>query len=388
MTLARVTKKMISYGNAAQRIVKKNSVGKATRGIRFESEFSDKEFENYLYSEILEKSTRNNAFIVFSETNHLTISLAKRLLKLDFRLGVISTGDMKQLERYGVHHFRSLDEIAKVGVPVEAIVVVRPVSKIIHKVFEEVRRIPALDEALFIYKVRGSESYPLLNEYDQLKELGIADTHVYITSQFDDGLFEDIYSYSLTKVKRKCQVRDAYDLFQCLKHVERIDGDIIEFGSYQGHSGLLIAEFIRRKSLNKRLYLCDTFEGFPEERYGIDKRWNSTHQVDFLKVRALFRLYQFVELVKGEFQKTVDHISSDMFSLAMIDCDSYRSTKFVADFVYPKLVRGGILVFEDYGHHALLGARRAVDEFLADMQGCVFSMFSFFSGIKVVVKIA
>jgi len=388
MTLASVTKKMIYYGNAAQRIVKKHSVGKVTRGILFESEFSDKEFENYLYSEILKKSTKNNAFIVFSESNHVTISLAKRLLKHNFRLGVISTGDIKQLEHYGVLHLRSLDEIAKIGVPVEAIVVISPVSKIIHKVFDEVRRISALDQVLFIYKVRGSESYPLLNEYDQLKELGIADTHVYITSQFDDGLFEDIYSYSLTKVKRKCQVRDAYDLFQCLKHVERIGGDIIEFGSYQGHSGLLVAEFIRRKNLNKRLYLCDTFEGFPEERYGIDRQWNSTHHVDFSKVKALFRLYQFVELVKGEFQKTVDYIPSDMFSLAMIDCDSYRSTRFVADFVYPKLVRGGILVFEDYGHHALLGARRAVDEFLVDKQGCVFSMFSFFSGINVVVKIA
>lgn len=388
MTLASVTKKMIYYGNAAKRIVKKHNVGRVTTGILFESEFSDKEFESYLYSEILKNSTRNNAFIVFSESNHITISLAKRLLKHNLRLGVISTGDIRQLEHYGALHFRSLDEIVKIGEPVEAIVVMNPASKIIHKVFDEVRRISALDRALFIYKVRGSESYPLLNEYDQLKELGITDTHVYITSQFDDGLFEDIYRYSLTKVKRKCQVRDAYDLFQCLKHVERIGGDIIEFGSYQGHSGLLMAEFIRRKDLNKRLYLCDTFEGFPEERHGIDRQWNNTHHVDFSKVKALFNPYEFVELLKGEFQKTVDHIPSNTFSLAMIDCDAYRSTRFVADFVYPKLVLGGILVFEDYGHHDLLGARRAVDEFLADKQGCIYSMFSFFSGTNVVLKIA
>lgn len=383
-----VIRKMFYYGNADKRMGQKHSVRIVTRDIPFEGEFSNEKFESYLYSKILKNLTKNDAFVVFSEPNRVAISLAKRLRKHSFRLGVISTKDTRELERYGVRYFRSLDEIAKIGERIEAIVVMSPLSRVIHQVFDEVKRISALEQTLFIYKVRGSETYPSLNEHDQLRELGIADTHVYITSEFDDGLFDDIYRYSLTKVKRKCQVRDAYDLFQCLKHVEWINGDIIEFGSYQGHSGLLMAEFIRRKNLKKRLYLCDTFKGFPEENYGIDREWSSTNPVDFSQVKALFEPYEFVELVKGEFQKTVDRIPSETLSLAMIDCDTYRSTSFVADFIYPKLVRGGILVFEDYGHHDLLGARRAVDEFLADKQGCIYSMFSFFSGINVVVKIA
>jgi O-methyltransferase len=349
-----------------------------------EGDFSDEQFENYLYEEILKNMPKNDSYIIFSEPNYIAISLSKRLRKDNFRLGVISTTVIAALEANGVRHFGSLVEIAKTGAPVEIIVVNSPVSKVLHQVFGEVRRNATLDHVLFIFKVRSSETYPLLNEYDRFKDQGV---DLFVTSQFDDGLLEDIYRYSLTNVDRKCDERDSYDIFQCLQHVECIEGDNIEFGSYQGHSGLLMAEFIKRKKLNKKLYLCDTFEKFPNESYGIDRPWSSTHLVDFSRVKALFEPYKFVSLIKGEFEKTVGEILSDKFSFVMIDCDSYRAIRFVANYVFPKLVRGGIMFFEDCGHAHCLGARMAVDEFLADKQDSVFSMFSFFSGVRIGVKL-
>lgn len=380
-----LNRKMVCWCSRLKRMIGYYSGG--DQGIPFEAEFSDKKFVSYLYTEILRNAIQNSGFVVFSEPNSVAILLVKKLVRRQLRLGVISTGSIRQMERCGVQRFRSLSEAAESREAIQAIVITSPVSKVIHEVFDEVKKTSALNEALVIYRVRGSETYPLLNQYDQLRELGILGSHVYVSSTFDDGLLDDIYKWSLTMVRRKCQVRDAYDLFQSLRNIGEIKGDVIEFGSYEGHSGILIAEFIRRTKLDKKLYLCDTFDKFPDEAYGVDKPWGGTHPVDFSRVTRLFEPYEFVCLVRGDFEKTLEQISSDKFSLAVVDCDTYRSTHFVADFVYPKMSPGGIIFFEDYGHHSLLGARKAVDEFLADKQGDTISWFSFFSGVRLVVKL-
>jgi len=348
----------------------------------FTPDFTDKQFENYLYEEILKKAIKNDSYIVFSELNYVAISLAERLRKYGLRLGVISAKVVKALEHDEVRHFSSLAEITKTGVPIHGIVITNPSSKVVHQIFTELRKISALENVLLIFKIRDRDTYPLLTEFDQYPDF------VFVTSQFDDGLFEDIYRYSLTKVTRKCQVRDAYDLFQCLQHTKHMDGDIIEFGSFQGHSGLLMAEFIKRKKIEKKLYLCDMFDKFPNESLGVDKIWSGTHIVDFSNVKNLFEPYNFVSLIRGDFKNTVYEIPSKKFAFVMIDCDSYRATRFVADFIFPKLVQGGMILFEDYGHGPCLGARMAVDEFLAVNKDSIFSIFSFFSGVLVVVKLA
>lgn len=47
-----------------------------------------------------------------------------------------------------------------------------------------------------------------------------------------------------------------------------------------------------------------------------------------------------------------------------LDTDTYYSTKAELEHFYPKLVSGGILIIDDYGH--AFGTRRAVDEYFAE----------------------
>ena len=48
-------------------------------------------------------------------------------------------------------------------------------------------------------------------------------------------------------------------------------------------------------------------------------------------------------------------------SLLRLDTDWYDSTKVELDILYPKLIKGGILIIDDYGD--MKGAKKAVDEF-------------------------
>ena len=45
-----------------------------------------------------------------------------------------------------------------------------------------------------------------------------------------------------------------------------------------------------------------------------------------------------------------------------MDTDWYESTRHELEHLYPRLVSGGVLLIDDYGHWA--GSRKAVDEWL------------------------
>ena len=48
-------------------------------------------------------------------------------------------------------------------------------------------------------------------------------------------------------------------------------------------------------------------------------------------------------------------------SVLRLDTDLYASTKIELEILYPRLVRGGVLIIDDYGHWQ--GARKATDEY-------------------------
>jgi len=134
--------------------------------------------------------------------------------------------------------------------------------------------------------------------------------------------------------------------------------------------------------------LFDTFESFPEEAAGIDYFWSASHEVVFDEVREKLAGLPRVELVRGDFATTVPAALGPQVALAYVDCDSYRAVKHVATTVFDsRLSVGGAMVFEDYGHPALLGCRVAVHELFDGRRDCM-RFFSPFSGLYIVVKLA
>jgi len=200
----------------------------------------------------------------------------------------------------------------------------------------------------------------------------------------------ELYDQSLQRFEQKCALRDYLDLYQCLASVveREVPGDIAEFGSYKGHSGWLIGKTLEGLGSAKPVYLFDMFESFPAESTGIDYFWTGTHQVHLQEVRSKMAELPAVRLVPGEFERTVPESGLDQLALAFVDCDSYRAVKYLAESLFDKrLSPGGAMVFEDYGHPALLGCRVAVHEFFDGRTDC-FGFFSQFSGLYVVVKLA
>ena len=70
-----------------------------------------------------------------------------------------------------------------------------------------------------------------------------------------------------------------------------------------------------------------------------------------------------IRLIKGPVEKTLLNNENlpDKISLLRLDTDFYESTKIELEILYPKVIKGGFLIIDDYGHWK--GSRKAVDEY-------------------------
>jgi O-methyltransferase len=143
---------------------------------------------------------------------------------------------------------------------------------------------------------------------------------------------------------------------------EKIDGSFAELGVYRGHT----SKFIHQQAPHRRLYLFDTFEGFPseiEEANG-DTRFRDTSQ-EFV-ARYIGNLDN-VFFQPGFFPRTTNGLEDEQFALVMLDCDLYQPAMDGLQFFYPRLVPGGYFFLHDFNSpesdHAI---SRAASEFLAD----------------------
>ena len=69
-----------------------------------------------------------------------------------------------------------------------------------------------------------------------------------------------------------------------------------------------------------------------------------------------------VHLIAGRVEHTLPANAPEQIAVLHLDTDWYESTRHSLEHLYPRLVRGGILIIDDYG--AWQGCQRAVDEYL------------------------
>jgi O-methyltransferase len=175
-------------------------------------------------------------------------------------------------------------------------------------------------------------------------------------------------------------------LSRCIDYLVRnkIDGDVVECGVWKGGSMLLAARKLARLGDTERnLFLFDTFEGMAEpgkedvsaldqtlaavlldgaERQEGNNVWcySPLEEVKANMQRSDYPADK-IRLIKGKVEDTLPEPSIGRIALLRLDTDWYESTKHELETLYDRLVPGGALIIDDYGHWS--GARKAVDEF-------------------------
>lgn len=157
------------------------------------------------------------------------------------------------------------------------------------------------------------------------------------------------------------------------------DADVVEAGTGYGNTALTLFAGLVHAEDKRKLHCFDSFTGFPAgsdqdegQRVRKGKRiagWegNSESILPYI-VRQDPMLDRFAHnliMHKGMFADTMQFLP-EAISLLHVDCDLYESTKTVLASAYPRLVKGAVVIFDEYDDPKWPGVRKAVDEFLSD----------------------
>jgi O-methyltransferase len=159
-----------------------------------------------------------------------------------------------------------------------------------------------------------------------------------------------------------------YILYALATHALHLEGEFWECGVYKGGTACMLAELIRQRSRRgTTLRLFDTFTGMPENAREIDMhKAGDFSETSLASVMKVVGNEHWVNFHKGLMPGTFVGKERSRIAFSHIDVDIYQSVKDCCEFIYPRLVEGGICVFDDYGLPSCPGARKAVDEFFRD----------------------
>jgi O-methyltransferase len=148
----------------------------------------------------------------------------------------------------------------------------------------------------------------------------------------------------------------CYFLYQLGLHLRQLPGHVVEFGVYKGGTATLLSEVYA----GKEIHLYDSFAGLPEV-----SALDGFHKGDFAEISeadlAFIRALPRAVVHQGFFDVNTEVPAQVCFG--HIDCDIYPSILNASIAVWPSLVPGGALVYDDYGFSDCWGAKPAVLEF-------------------------
>ncbi len=202
----------------------------------------------------------------------------------------------------------------------------------------------------------------------------------------DRAIIERALPLTMTGVPRLQALIDAVRYCEA----SGIAGAFAECGVWRGGSVLAMVLALQQLgSADRDIYLYDTFEGMtpPSEldTSPIDppalETWERAERARARPWGHLFDPATFSEegvratlvetgyppqrlhFVAGPVEETLPGRAPGSLAILRLDTDWYESTRHELVHLYPRLVSGGVLVIDDYGHWE--GARRAVDEYFA-----------------------
>jgi O-methyltransferase len=190
-------------------------------------------------------------------------------------------------------------------------------------------------------------------------------------SWFDDEEFFRAYE-RLSPGDRRRSAERKYFLRSLLALADGLPGDTAECGVFTGASSWFICEHFAGSG--KTHHGFDSFAGLPEPAPVDGFYWRrgdcrTTEET----ARAALDGFEAV-LYPGWIPDRFGEVADREFCFVNIDVDLYEPTRESIEFFYPRIVPGGVLVFDDYGSSLQSpGVARAVDELMADRPEALIS---------------
>ena len=194
---------------------------------------------------------------------------------------------------------------------------------------------------------------------------------------FDKAFEYENNSYLSCDNTRLSKILSHYELF---KLTHDLPGAIVECGVFKGASLVRFAGFrdLFGNPWSHKIIGFDIFGEFPKTDFDEDQKYrenfinaagSSSISVEQLQqVLDHKGIGKNVELVKGDVTETIPKYLAEnphlKISLLNLDTDIYEPAVTILEHLYPRIVRGGVLIIDDYG--TFPGETKAVDDYFKD----------------------
>ena len=160
--------------------------------------------------------------------------------------------------------------------------------------------------------------------------------------------------------------RDCLEKIAMILEDKEVSGAVAELGVYRGD----FAKVINTVFPERKLYLFDTFEGFPEEDMNYETEnnllLNTVGKLSNTSVEYVMGRMPHPErcvIRKGYFPETAAGLEDERYAFVNIDVDLYKPILAGLEYFWPRMAENGYIFVHDYFSFSYAGTKKAIEEF-------------------------
>ena len=210
-------------------------------------------------------------------------------------------------------------------------------------------------------------------------------SEIIISSAFYAPWKDDKNFYNFYNEIKDCTLLDTkrlYTLWFFSKSLKNLKHDILDIGCLKGGAGYVLAKASSRGTT----YLIDTFEGLVENENYHKKSHFVFEDISFVKNKIKSLRLKNAMVIKANFPKNISKsFKKKKFKLCHLDVNTSNATKLSFEFIRKKIVKNGVIIFDDYGIHSAGGVKKYVDTVMKRYRN-EFSFINNYMGQCILIK--
>jgi O-methyltransferase len=160
----------------------------------------------------------------------------------------------------------------------------------------------------------------------------------------------------------------VYIVCKMAEQIKHLDGDFVECGVNRGGLSYAMVHYIDFQNTNKLLFLLDTFTGYDsrfltQEEKDLDliNKYASYNEDSYEYVQSIFSKFK-CKVIKGAVPDTLPQCETQKVAYLSIDMNCVEPEIAAFRYFWPKMVKGGIVILDDYGFPDHILQKNAFDK--------------------------
>ena len=181
-------------------------------------------------------------------------------------------------------------------------------------------------------------------------------------------IYKKVKNYTLLDVRR------LYTLWYLANQIKNINGHVLDIGCLMGGAGFLISKANKKG----KVFLIDTFHGYVDNEKFYSKEtfvFKNFKAVNQIKNKLMLKNTKVLKgIFPNDFKKDLNKYK---FKLCHLDVNTFLSTKKSFYFIENKIIKGGIIIFDDYGIYGADSIKKFVNQIYNNYKNKFFFIKNF-----------